>query len=270
MLLKKCIKLTALLLLSVICAVYLCSCKALDDAKESHAIYTDGTESAIVWHGQTYRKIDNGDLTFIRSSDYMDKSLNVTAADVPVLLSGSEGDGANVINYDETVISKTGGLTYYIREDCYDKAKSVIKSGELDHYYFTYSERTPDDDDYRDYANMVTGNTGYHDVLLDDETTDIIHRTLSGSDSDKVKWNALKSAETIELDFCDEDMLLTYRDKSISLIREGEDYYIWDGVDNGEYRFHPVKKDDVKPLKALFEQYPNSIEYYDLSEYYEG
>ena len=249
---KKRIKAIALLCAIAVLAVTLCSCRALDSAREHQAFYKDSTHNEIILGDQTYRKIDSGNKEFIFVENHIKyyESFYVTEKDVPVLLASYNGETLKT-NEDKSIVYTydiytydTDKETWYVREDLYDEYVYAIESAVLDHYYYSYYDYPEDD-----YWNGGKETN----VILNDEITEIINRTLSIPDDKKVNYSddEYYSSTKVYLYSCDKDMRIKNSVK-IELIYDGFDYYVWNGNTFDEKSLCPVDEKDISVIKSFF------------------
>ena len=262
---KKHLKLIALFVVIALSAISLCSCQALDEAKEKQAFYTDDTKNEIVWKGETYQQIDPGKYYFISSYGF-DDTLFVTDKDVPVLLSSYEGDYGTVLN-DGTVISVNG--KDYVIGDKYDELKKTIENAKLDHFYFT-DYRYPDyeyDEYYYDRKDTYMED---ENILLDDDVSDAINRALKLDEKDRAEYDNLnKNVKSLMLYRCDKDMVLQDTNKTVYLVRSDDVFYVWESYSSySNGNICPIAKDDAKLIKEFYEMYTDCFEDDDLSYYF--
>ena len=276
---KRFFKLTALVLAIAMMAVTLSSCRALDEAKEKRAVYTDDTYAEIECNGVIYRGIDTGNLSFItRDCDY---GYAATTSDVPILLTNWFGDSANMLNdnaifyvysyhyNDDGEQEHKSGYRNYIREDKYDDVQQAVKGAKLDHYYLTYSDVIDYDDySYEDYRALEEKY-----ALLNDEATAVVNKALDSPLADRIKYTELGDSETeyetIAIFVSDKDMLLTDNEVTYYLLNVNGKYYFWSGNMYDAYGVYPISKDDSGCIKKLFDDYPGAVYYDSMSYYYD-
>ena len=303
---KKFIKLTALVLCIAALCVSLCSCQYLDDAKYKTAVYTDDAKASFTFRGSLYKKMEISDkLSFIISDVQGDRY--VTAPDVPVLLSKSYGDMMNydaneeksptVIrvyrNLDETLTDLSDSdvyidpvirsaadsvmddyidnyivqgqfytdYSYYVREDKYDGIKSAVDNAVMDHYFtLVYTYNDPD---------IPYQGGKYLPALLDDDTTEVIKRTLSGKEN--ATWDDIGGSTdwySIQLASCDKDMLLSDNssyNSNVTLITNTTDYYLF--YLNDSTKLYKVSDDDFNVIRKVYSMCKDSLEYLDIDFY---
>lgn len=261
---KKTVKIIALISAVVLLALSLCSCRNLDSMKAHQAVYTDETEHEILLDGYTY-KIFNPDKLDIIYTNSFDYSYRVTDKDVPVLVSLYYGDYLNV-SKDRKVLVYQGikSDVFYVREDVYADYENAVKDVKLDHYYLNYQNYT-----YEDVYYAYDNN-----ILIDDDTTEIIKKTLSMPDKDKISYKKLSTGDydqqIIYLRNCDEKMLLTDGVVRVTIINDKGKYYIWDGDTRDEKTICPLADDDAEHIKKLFDSYPDAVTDYNVSYAFEN
>ena len=125
----------AALLVSLLC-LSLCGCQKLEDMRAAHAVWRE--DGCILWNGAVYRQLKDvpENLQF-----YVEQTVVVTEADVPVLLSDALGTGFTV-DGDGVLMHNwhwDGGETWFCREDKYEEFVAYFRSEvELDTYFYTY------------------------------------------------------------------------------------------------------------------------------------
>lgn len=137
-------KLLCLLLCFVIC-FSLCSCNFLDEMREKQAFW--GKNDTIIYQGKIYKKLTQ--CQFFDPENDTEKYLRITKKDVPVMLSDTLGDSAEIFK-DNSIISlnknnydEYNGYyynDYYAREDVYESLEKRINSLDyFDGYAFEYT-----------------------------------------------------------------------------------------------------------------------------------
>ena len=258
---KKTFKIIALVLAVAVVAFSLCSCRALDEAKANQAFYIDDSKEEILYNDITYRLFKTGNLEFIKPWSYSyndhNKGRYVTEIGVPTLLSSWYGDSYE-LHHDGTILSIFD--QDYVREDQFDHLKEIISNSSLDHFVLSYWS-------YPDYDDFST-DSDQENVLLDDETTEAIQRTLNTSLKDRVKYDTVDYVDLIRVNACDADLFFANYMKTTYIIKDDFDYYLWDGNSN-EKLICPVSKDDVKLFRTFFDTYPSAVVSENLSWYFE-
>ena len=258
---KKTFRIIALVLAVAVVAFSLCSCRALDEAKTNQAFYIDSSKEDIIYNETTYRKMETGNLDFIKPWSYslvdQNKGRFVTEKGVPALLSSWYGDSYELY-HDNMILSIFD--QDFVREDQYDHIKEILFNTNLDHYVLSYWS-------YPDYDDFST-DSDQENVLLDDETTEAIQRTLNTSLKDRVKYDTVDYVDLIRVNACDADLFFANYMKTTYIIKDYFDYYLWDGNSN-EKLICPVSKDDVKLFRTFFDTYPSAVVSENLSWYFE-
>lgn len=137
-------KLICLYLCFAIC-FSLCSCNFLDKMRECQAFW--GENGTIIYDGKTYKKLSQCE--YFDPEINTEKYLRITEKNVPVMLSESFGDSAEIFK-DNSIISlnknnydKYNGYyynDYYAREDVYESIEKRINSLDyFDGYAFEYT-----------------------------------------------------------------------------------------------------------------------------------
>jgi len=258
---KKIIKVFALITAVAIIALTLGSCRYVDNARAHQAFYTDDTQTEIAFDGHVYKALDPGKLSFVFTDLYTDNinwPYNVTAKDVPALLARMEGQYFD-LNADKTIINMWGvnDMKWYIRDDYYDTAKTLIETAKLDHYFFGYYDYPESAEaDFKFVPSMQKN------VLIDDKLSSIISKTLDMSSDKKVEYTELSKNDDqsfLRLNRCDKDILVTNSDE-IYLINDSDKYYLWNGDTFNKKSICPVAEEDISAVKELFKQYPKAAE----------
>lgn len=103
----------------------LSSCGLLDELRAEYTYYTDETHEAVVYQGNTYRKLNVTD----RSVQFLQHTyLTVCEKDVPLLLSPVPGEFGLTLTPQGTVITD-GESIHYCREDVYDDYCEQLAAG---------------------------------------------------------------------------------------------------------------------------------------------
>ena len=283
---KNSFRIIAVLLAVLLISVMFCSCEWLDEKKASRAVYSDDYME-ITYQDNVYRLILAGNYSFIADYDYGWNSPYVTTKDVPLLLTDSFGDSMSVMN-NGTVLSiyaelnkysedfrkkedepgRAYGSVYYVRSDKYDELKDAVDNAVLDHYYFEYWDYN--DAEYSDVMlnDYRSVDGGYRSVLLDDKITDIVNNALKASADEKVSFRELSTGDYDLKAFvfapCDKNMIITQSGVRYYLVEDHDKYYFWDGNYINDAAFYPFGADDAALLKALFENYPDAVNYEDI------
>lgn len=260
---KKVFKISALLLVIFLLTVSLCSCRSLETAKTNQAFYRDNFRSEVILRDNIYQKIHLGNLSFIDTGNYglQDNGCFVTEKDVPVLLSSWYGERYS-ISKDESVLSIYG--EYYVREDRYEAVKDAADSAVLDHYYISYYPDSYYSGRYDDIASKRYDTDTVSNILLEQDVTDAINKTLATVNSDKVQLtqDQLYSVEALMIERCDKDMIVTTSDNNLVLLRDGESFYVSGDNDYwaDSYSVYPIEKNSAALIGELFEKYPEAVD----------
>lgn len=123
----------------------LCSCNYLDRLKAHHAVWNDEDKTGILWNGEVFRELD-------KESGYLyTDNINVTDADVPVLLSDAYGRTAhvdptgNLIYFEYYVFDDAYSTRRYVRSEVYDQYKAAAEKAEMDRFCAEISIYTHED-----------------------------------------------------------------------------------------------------------------------------
>lgn len=141
---KKTLKYISAFIASAIVAVPLCSCEKIDNMRERQILKnTSGDE--LFYNGSTYNFMlyDSDDSYRLISSVYemgmyRDKIMQITDADVPVLLIDEFGESAT-ISANNNIIKDDLRHNIYVKADVFDKYNEYIKNLEFDHYFIRTS-----------------------------------------------------------------------------------------------------------------------------------
>ncbi len=154
---KKAKRIIVLVLVSLLC-LSLCSCQAIDDLRAQHAIFQE--DGSILWNDAKYvpiRQFSDEIWSEYAIESYNSVYINITEADVPVLLAGYFGDIGYVYN-DGELIYHTDDLTYervyFCRTDRVDRVVAELDAivQKLDEelvvyaYYYTYNNWEQDEE----------------------------------------------------------------------------------------------------------------------------
>ena len=221
------------LLLALLMCLSLCGCDELDDMRSTHAFWQE--DGSILWNGNVYRRLGDEDTRMELDIVYDNLSINVTAKDVPVLLSGVFGDpfdvcadGTLLESYDWQV-----GYVMYCREDVYAETEAYLKNGfELAAYYYSYF-----DEDYNSYNYYLTESQT-------DAINEVLETVIPASDAeyeDEPIWDSLI------LHGCDESHRFS-QSYLLDLWMTETGYFLVseDGVYPVPETFHPIFNDIVK------------------------
>lgn len=255
------IKLLSVITAAAIMAVSLSSCSYLDALKAHQCFYTDDTKREISYKEDNFKILKPGSLSFIFTDIDRTNPYYVTKSDVPVLVAPYKCDSAE-FNSDHTILELWDSYrTSYIREDKYDAYKAALEN-KLEYYFLVYSEypdgyKSIDSPEY----NVVQKN-----ILLDDETTAMINRTLSISGDRKVKYTDIdepdrSSTKMIRVNPCDKNLYVMNGNVNIYLIKDySRNYYIWNGNTYNDHSICPVSEEDVSIIDELFKNHKSAVD----------
>ena len=272
---KRFFRLTALAVACILLALSLCSCRYIDEQREAQAFYNED-KTEIEFDGAVYKQMNIGSryhpIMDVDGYYYDRPSYRVTEKDVPVLLSSVYGNSLYVNDRKTTLeASATYNMfvdaydwepTYFFREDIYDKVKQILVDGDMDHYYFDYYHypTNSDDDSYKHVTE-----------LLDDELTAAFNKAISVPREEKIGYQSLPSdTDILIINACDADMLIEYSDHQYYIIRDGADFYAWDG--NTSFPDNCLAKiydGSAELFKKLFNEHFDAVTEEDLAWYFD-
>ena len=122
-------RIIAILLLCLI-AIGCAGCAELDQMKADHAIWKNESRTEMEWNGITYKRLPAcPDLEIL---EYRERSVYVTTADVPVMLSAQFGD--RLESSADEMLLQSGWFEndmpfYFCRADQYDAMHKLITEG---------------------------------------------------------------------------------------------------------------------------------------------
>ncbi len=219
-------KITALILCLLMC-FSLCSCRELDELRESQAFRSKNgtTYNGIIYKENLYKRVDTSDNLNYSYTNH--KILNVTTPDVPVLLS-TVLNLNYYVNENETIIVGGGG-DWYVREDSYPLYEQSIKNG------INYTDLG-----FEYYDEQLQENTDY---ILTEAEKDAV---LSLTENNPVVRDVVQ------------DMLYLYQQSDDGLFRRSDPYYII-RCPNGYYlsvddTFYKSNEQTDKIFNSFFEK----------------
>lgn len=206
---KKYIKLLAVAMLTVLMCMSFCSCKELDEMRESQAFWGK-TEETVYFRGSEYKLLPACEYLYVNCSNYG----HITEKDVPVLLSES---GDSMFYNDEVTLlvssywgstDKRGLHKVWCRADMYDEVCRRIETVVLDRVCT--------------WGRIDENSYGY--ILLPTEASDIIIDAVSNFDGTEGKepWSHDDVNEEYNLSLCDETLLFVQEEKSVYILDKGE------------------------------------------------
>ena len=194
---KKYIKLLCVLLLTVIMCLSFCSCKELDEMRDSQAVWGQ-TEDTLYFRNAEYKLLPAcDDLSLVPGGHGY-----ITESDVPVLLSSNLGTH---MSYDRDAIFIVSGHwqnkpecnKVWCRADKYDEICKAIDSYTLNRYCI-YNPKFEEGYYYEKYTSVYT--------LLPEEVSDIINTAFAAEGVIFNEWNQYNYL-TESLYSCDETLL---------------------------------------------------------------
>ncbi len=124
---KKTLRALAVLLTVVLLASTLCGCNALDEMRARHALLDENGDLTL--NGEVYKPLPPCD-TFAPIYSFMpDDRLNVTAADVPLLLSSLLAEEYFCLCTDDAFLWDADNEVYYCKADRYTEICRRINEG---------------------------------------------------------------------------------------------------------------------------------------------
>ena len=290
---KKTFRIIALVLALAVVALSLCSCRALDEAKENRGIYSDDHLS-IQFKGETYRFFDPHNYTIISDAYTGWNQYHATDKELPLLLASWYGDTMS-LNREKTVIETSVPISAfakelaneavyntvdnqvvsslygnnnatYVREDLYEDTKAAAEADKLEYYFIEYYENSYYNYDFgTSWSDWKDYNEAYSDtyriVLLEDAVTKIVDNALKTPTKDKISYKELSENQTdISLQACDKNLILRDWDTNYYFVYDQGKYYFWDGKTSDEKCIVPLNKDDSEIIDDLFDQYPYAVD----------
>lgn len=144
----------------------LSGCVSLQDLRDEHAFWKDSTKKAILWQEKEYVFLTDMDDSYFSPQYNFNDYINITEADVPVLLAGIEGEFGNV-STDRKFINVYQEV--YCIESEYEEMKKLLEdTPEMNHYAYQY------------YANDDFSTSCFR--VLDEETSEIFEKILKDSE----------------------------------------------------------------------------------------
>lgn len=244
---KKTKRWTAIVLVVLMC-LPLCGCQMLDDMRATHAFLQD--DGSVLWDGNVYRVLvltdEMAEVDLIPDR----KALNVTKADVPVLLSGLLGQEFNVYNNGvllELYTWDSYERVLYCREDQYDAmTEALAKEFVLDTFYYEYYD---------------SENGDYVRYYFSDEQFELVQKILSDElplpMSDDFYVTMDEDDYTVYLSGCDADRFKT-QEYMLEIVVTDAGYYLV--TEDHAYIVPSVYKAEFGKMVELY--YENIIKLY--------
>lgn len=259
---KKIIRITVCAVLLAALCLSLSACQQLDDLKNKTGIYTDETKEEISLRGKTYVKFAEQAMESFHKDAYPITDawgIYITDADVPVLLSQSEGESIryNTDAEGEPIILAVTDSTpynyryiYYCREDKLNEVKAKMGTSTLDHLYTDHS-----------YWSNAQDSYVYGKKLLSQEQYDVIMKTIDrpyDSEKDLAETADIYFYNWKGLYYTDAEMLFK-NDIEIELVESETGayyvirrYYEDDAMVNSDNYWKRISKEDMSVLEPLF------------------
>lgn len=146
---KKTVKYISALIASALVVLSLCSCEKIDSMRERQILRnTAGDE--LFYKGSTYKfalQDKNSSYDLISSvyeivDMYHEKTMRITDADVPVLLTERLGTVASISVNSDIIKDKSRDIIY-VKSNVFDKYNEYLKNISFDHYFIYTSQYTP-------------------------------------------------------------------------------------------------------------------------------
>ena len=259
-------------------ALSLTSCLSLDEAKAHHLKYADITRETISFNGKTYKKLPETSYNVAPSFLYSDGEYNLTAPDVPVLVSEMYGSDAYYNGQYDLILVWNGSE---------DKVESALRlnvlrsdSMEIVSEYFTSEEN------YEKYAAEFEDPdfTSYsaEKYVYDQDTYELMSHTIEVlpdnvakmlTDEMKNEENAVSDARTAQsvfdnsprtvFDSSTADGLLNDPARGIMVFEYGSDHYAA-FIEDGEATdtLTRLSEETVKAIEPYLDDSGYDFEYY--------
>ncbi len=231
---KKYLKLISVVLLTVVICGGLCSCKQLDEMRDSRAIYGQ-TQETLYFRKAEYKLLPQCDDLYIN-----DENCGfVTEKDVPILLSDIIGKS---VWFDDEALFITGerypyGPKVWCRADIYDEMVEKIDNYELDSFCYW-------NPDY-DYYNEGLIQREY--IVVTSLADQIIRNTLAGEGT-KLESEGKYAFTHITFQPCDKTTTFIDTDTMIMLNSNGSEYYLLVYRPNQDYVRYNLSKENAETI----------------------
>ncbi len=230
---KKYIKILSAGLLVLLIALSFCSCKELDEMRESVAIYSE-TEEVLIFRGNEYKLLPKCEYLHIEADD----SGNITEKDIPILLSSMYGsymffDKNTVFIVGDSWRNGNGEAMVYCRSDRYSEMCQIIENLEMNFYCY-----------WNPYYNSNNSGLTYRGYsLVPDEVAEILQKTLVGEGLE-VKKDGTYNVYT-EFQCCNETMTLMNNRNIIELGEFRGEYSLMVHQKNNDYLKYSLSSEDA-------------------------
>ena len=206
---KKWLRLLTGVLACLLC-MSLTGCEALTEARNNHAVWQE--DGSIRLGDVKYKELPASE-QLSPMWDYS-RTINITAADVPVLLADQFGDRYD-ISEDGVFIGvfeyRDAGNVIYCREDKYDEIAARINAG-FEPAGYCYMYEYWDEETYAYYTRFYALN----DMQI--QAVDTVYATVEPEIRDDMDW------DYVTLEACSADML--FREEIGELRKIGEKYVL--------------------------------------------
>ncbi len=200
----------------------LCGCTALDEMRKNQAFY--GEDGNIVWNGNVYKKLPES-AYFYPETDY-NTMVNVTEADVPVLLSGMFGLAYYYPSADGVFLEDHAEDIYYCEMSVYTQIRDRIL-GTFEPEIVCYSYYMYDEEAHEMEARYYT---------LTQEQVDAVFYVVENVEPTILQEGmSLDCDLSVYLEECSEDML--FRKETMDISRSGSTFYVHQYTDAGTQLF---------------------------------
>lgn len=210
---KKVKRFVALFTALVLVCLSATGCNAIDEMRENQAFYTE--TGTVMLRGNEYLPLPENE--YFSPFDSEDSLIQITEADLPVLLSVFAGESATLYN-DGIILTTDYGDTHYCRADKHDQYSTLLSEPFVPtSYCYTYSVLDTDTFDYIEYNYKLTDEQV--------KAVDEILATVTPTWRDRI--GDLYADYSEDLYACDDTMLM--RKESIRIEKFGS-YYCLAGM----------------------------------------
>ena len=217
----------------------LTACYSVPEMRDHHGTWNE--DGSISFRGKTYRKLSN------RGNLYPEinytESVRITDSDVPVLLSGKSGSLFHLC-INENFLSgyaENGIVVIYCEESIYNDTVARIEAGiPMLNYYIEDCVR---DDE--------TGTERTRRILLDDDTTAVLHNTLAQDPLTSPIGTISDHSNRRKIFSCSEDTYFSNSDCSLTFMyfdTKNEGCIRVDNFADGTTTYYPVAEEDLPLL----------------------
>lgn len=240
---KKYVKLFSVALLTLLLCMSFCSCKELDELRDSHGVWTNEGRTTISFQGKEYKLLPAcKDLSLIPATDNYGV---VSKPDVPVLLGRRYGEHMRISQNQEMLVSghwddNSGCNKVYCRTDMYDAMVSAISSYELNRFCVYDPVYKPDTDgeSYDDVVSLYR--------VLSEKSCNTIKTALAGEGKQDKDFEYYGT----EIYFCDETLRFIAEERDIRIVEEDDGCSIVVQSFNGDVRADKYVRYEVPTEEA--------------------